>query len=88
MPNNKSAEKRMRNSEKKRQANKPVKSLTTSTGKRFLATVAEGDRAAAERACAEYSSVLDKAVKKGVLKANAASRRKSRATKKVAAMAG
>lgn len=84
MPNIKSAKKRMKTSEKQHQRNKAVKSRTRSTHKKLLNTLE--DKGAAQQSLNEYFSELDKAVKKGVIKANTAARQKSRAAKKVAAI--
>jgi ribosomal protein S20 len=43
---------------------------------------AAGDASAIKKTTSEYFSLLDKAVKHGVIKSNTAARRKSRATKK------
>lgn len=84
MPTTQSAIKRMKTSEKQRQSNKAVKSRAKSSQKKFLSSLE--DKGAAEQSLKEYFSVLDKAVKKGVIKANTAARRKSAAAKKVAAI--
>lgn len=83
MPNIKSAEKRVRQSEKNRAANRAVKSEIHTARK----PVVEGKLAKEDlaKAVAEYASTLDKAVKKGVIKKNTADRRKSRAAKRLAA---
>ncbi len=79
MPNIKSAKKRLRTSEKARQGNKSVKSRVTTARGKFYAAVAGDDQAAATTAFNTYCSALDKAVKRGAIKKNNASRRKSRA---------
>jgi len=79
MPNIKSAKKRLRTSEKARQGNKSVKSRITTARTKFYAAVASDDTAAAQTAFNTYCSSLDMGVKRGAIKKNNASRRKSRA---------
>lgn len=86
MPNTKSAIKRMRTSEIKRDANRGVKSGLTSIRRKFDEATAAGDASACDSAFKQYCSELDKAVKKGVIKANNASRRKSRAASRLASV--
>ena len=78
MPNIKSAIKRMKTSEKKRIANAAEKSRVRTARRTVTEAVSAGDRAAAESSFKAYCSMLDKAVKHGTIKANAANRRKSR----------
>ncbi len=78
MPNRNSAKKRVRTSEKNRVSNKSVKTRLATSRKSLLATIEGGDLAKSTQQFNEYSSLLDKAVKKNIIKANAASRRKSR----------
>ncbi len=85
MPTSKSAKKRMRNAERARDRNRPVKSAARTAGKALDTAVASGDAAKSKQALDKYFSALDKAAKKGVVEANTVSRRKSRASKKVAA---
>ena len=86
MPNIKSAKKTMRTSEERRQANFAEKSRLTGTRRKFLEAVAGGDKSAGESLFRTYCSHLDKAVKRGTIKANNANRRKSRAAAKLAAI--
>ena len=79
MPNIKSAVKRANTSKKKRQANRAVRSKVRTVRTNLLNAISSGNKAEAERLFRELCSVLDKAVKKGALKANTAARRKSRA---------
>ena len=83
----KSAEKRARQSAAQHTANHAAKSDVSTFRKHFLAAVAKGDKSAATAAFALFSSKLDKAAKKGVLKKNNANRRKARAAVKLAAFA-
>ena len=86
MPNTKSAEKRMRTSEKKRQANRSVKGRVATTRRKFSETVESGDKAKSEEHFKQYCSCLDKAVKQGIVKANTADRSKSRAAVRLASL--
>jgi len=87
MANIKSAEKRARQSSAQHLANHAAKSDVSAFRKRFLAAVEKGDKAVATAAFDAFSSRLDKAAKKGILKKNNASRRKARAAAKLAALA-
>jgi small subunit ribosomal protein S20 len=78
MPNRNSAKKRVRTSEKNRVSNKSVKTRLATTRKNLLAVIESGDLAESTQKFNDYSSQLDKAVKKNIIKANAADRRKSR----------
>lgn len=86
MPNIKSAEKRIRTAAKSRAKNRAVLSKI-STARRPILDAKEMDKAEAAKALAAYASTLDKAVKQGVIKRNTADRRKSRAAKRLAAVA-
>ena len=83
MPNIKSAKKRMLTSEKSRQGNMAVKSLIITERKKLYDTIIAGEEASIKDALSKYNSSLDKAVKRGALKANAANRRKSRAIARI-----
>lgn len=86
MPILKSALKRMRTSEKSRIKNANVKtSIKTVRGKMFAAAAAK-DKAAADKVYREYCSLLDKSAKKGVIKQNTATRRKTRAADMIRAL--
>ena len=86
MPNIKSAEKRVRVTEKKTLRNKIVKTQVKNAIKKFLAVVASGDKAAATEMFPHTCSVIDGAVSKGVLKKNTAANKKSGLAKKLNAM--
>ena len=86
MPTSKSAKKRMRTSAENRLRNSGVKSRVATAKKKLVDAIAKGDKAEAEKQSRAYCSCVDKAAKQGVLKANAASRRKSNVAKKLAAM--
>jgi small subunit ribosomal protein S20 len=78
MPNIKSAAKRMRQAEKRRQRNKMVRTELKHLRKKVLAAATAGQRQEAEQLFRRYCSRMDKAVKKGVVKKNTGSRSKSR----------
>ncbi len=78
MPNTKSAERRMRNSERKHSQNKSVKSRLKSLEKNFLASLKAGKKEDANHAFRAVASGFDKAAKTGVIHSSTASRKKSR----------
>lgn len=80
MPNIKSAKKRMRSSETRRIGNLAVKTRVKTARRKAREALEAGVAEAAGAAVREYSSVLDKAVKRGVITKNTAIRRKKRAT--------
>ena len=83
MPNIKSAMKRVKVNEKKNLRNRMIKSSMKTTLKKFDAAVA-GEPAPAQALLDASFSALDKAVAKGVLHKNAASRKKARLAKRLA----
>ena len=85
MPNNKSAEKRMRQEQKRRAHNRSVKSIvkTQVTKARQAITVTSVSAEDAEAAVRAAVSELDRAAKKGVIHRNNAARRKSRLMKQL-----
>ena len=78
MPNHKSAEKRVRQSEKRRVNNRSNRTKVRTYIKK-LRTALDSKQDVAQ-VLPETISVIDKAVQKGVLHANAAARYKSRLT--------
>jgi small subunit ribosomal protein S20 len=78
MPKTKSAERRMRNSERKRLHNRGTASRLRKLEKSYLALVATGPQAEAAQAFRNVCSALDKAVKAGVVHKATANRKKSR----------
>lgn len=84
MPNTKSAFKEMKTSAIKRDTNRGVKSGLATIRRKFLESVEANDASGSEASFRQYCSDLDKAVKKGVIKPNNASRRKSRAAARLA----
>lgn len=79
MPNIKSAKKRMRSSERQRVGNTAVKTKVKSARRQTREALSTGEVDVAAEAVRKYSSTLDKAVKRGVIKKNTAIRRKKRA---------
>ena len=84
MANHKSALKRIRNSEKKRQRNRVVRSRTRTEIKKARVLLDSGDLKNAVQATREAIRQLDKAATKGVLHRNNVARRKSRLMKRLA----
>lgn len=83
MPNNASAEKRMRQEQKRRAHNRRVKSIvkTQITKARAAINSTTVDTDATQEAIRAAISELDRAAKKGVIHRNNAARRKSRLMK-------
>jgi small subunit ribosomal protein S20 len=84
MPNNPSAEKRMRQEQKRRLHNRSVKSIVkTQITRARQAINSDTSVEAAEEAVRAAVSELDRAAKKGVIHRNNAARRKSRLMKQL-----
>jgi small subunit ribosomal protein S20 len=75
---NKSAEKRQRQNEKRRIRNKMEKSSIRSSAKKVLIAAQGKDKAAAQAALLDMIKRIDTAAGKGIVKKNAAARKKSR----------
>lgn len=73
-----SAEKRHRQSEERRIRNKAVKSSVRTSAKKFVALAQKKDVKEAEAALQDMIKKIDTAAGKGIIKKNAASRKKSR----------
>jgi small subunit ribosomal protein S20 len=86
MPNIKSAIKRVEVTKKKNLRNRMVKSQLKTIEKKFEATLAAGDKNAAELAFRNATAAADKAASKGVIHKNAANRKKAQLAKKVASI--
>ena len=80
MPNHKSAEKRMRQNERRRKINRGNRSRVRSAIKNFRSALSAGDATQVTALLPETISTIDKAVQHGVLHKNAAARYKSRLT--------
>ncbi|QQR89506.1 MAG: 30S ribosomal protein S20 [Myxococcales bacterium] len=86
MANHKSAEKRHRQSLKRREQNRHVRSTVRSFTKAVREAVEQGDSAAAQTAFARVARSIDMAVSKGVFHRKTGSRYISRLHTKVAAL--
>ena len=83
MPNHKSAEKRMRQNEKRRLINRSNRGRLRTGVKKLRALLEAGGAGDAQALLPETVSLIDKAVQKGVLHRNAAARHKARLTARV-----
>jgi small subunit ribosomal protein S20 len=80
MPNHKSAEKRMRQNEKRRDVNRSNRGRLRTSIRKLRTALTAGDATSAQELLSATVSTIDKAVQKGVLHRNAAARYKSRLT--------
>ena len=80
MPNHKSAEKRVRQSEKRRVINRSNRTKVRTFIKKLRTALDSGKGDDIQQALPVTISVIDKAVQKGVMHKNAAARYKSRLT--------
>ncbi len=87
MPNHKSAEKRMRQNEKRRKLNRGNRTRVRGAIKTLRSALTAGDGAKMVELLPITVSTIDKAVQKGVLHKNAAARYKSRLTRHTTATA-
>lgn len=78
MPNTKSAERRMRNSERKHAQNQSVKSHLHRLEKSYRAALAAGKKDEAAKLLPSVHSAFDKAAKSGVLPRPTVNRKKAR----------
>jgi small subunit ribosomal protein S20 len=78
LANSKSAEKRIRVSEQKRQRNRPYRSAARTYVKKAEIAIRAGDAEVAATAVGDAISMLDRVAGKGVIHPNNAARRKSR----------
>ena len=83
MANSKSAKKRVTVAERNRVRNQAVKTRIKTMAKKVLATVEDQNLEAAKAALSIAYKELDKAVTKGIIKKNTASRKKARLAAKV-----
>lgn len=84
MANHKSAEKRVRQNEKRNAINRSNRSKVRTQVKKLRAAVASSDKSLSTELLNPTISVIDKAVNKGIIHKNTAARYKSRLTKHVA----
>ncbi len=88
MANTAQARKRARQSEKRRQHNASMRSMVRSAIKNVRKAIAAGNKAAAETALRESTSVLDRiADKQRIIHKNKAARHKSRLAAQIKALA-
>lgn len=78
MANIKSAKKRARQSEKRRQHNAGMRSMVRTYIKKVLAAIASGDKKLAQEALQTAQPIIDRAAGKGLIHKNNAARHKSR----------
>ena len=83
MPNHKSAEKRERQSERRRIINRRNRTQLRTSIKRLRGALAGGNAKEISSLLPDTISEIDKAVQKGVLHRNTAARHKSRLTNRV-----
>lgn len=83
MPNHKSAEKRVRQNEKRRAVNRSNKGSLRTQIKKLRAALTAGDKAQSQELLNPTIALIDKSVNKGVLHKNTAARHKSRLTRHV-----
>lgn len=86
MANTRSAEKRIRVTERRTLRNRRVKSRMRTAIRRFEAAVAEGDTETSATLFEKATSNIDRATAKGVIHKNQASRRKARLAKRLNAL--
>ena len=86
MANHKSAEKRVRQTERRNEVNSRNRSHLRTQVKKLRAAIESGKRDEARAMLAETVSLIDRSIQKGVLHQNAAARHKSRLTSKVNGM--
>jgi small subunit ribosomal protein S20 len=80
MPNHKSAEKRVRQSEKRRAINRGHRTKVRTYIKKLRTALDAGNSEDVQKVLPDAISVIDKSVQKGVMHKNAAARYKSRLT--------
>ena len=87
MPNIKSSERSVKTDAERRAKNFAVRSTVKTVTRKTREAVAAGKTEDAKTLLTKASSVIDKAVAKGVIHKNAAARKKSRLARKLNAMA-
>ena len=86
MANHKSAEKRARQSSKRRERNSNAKSSVRTWEKKLRAAVSSKDSKAAQELLREFTSRIDKAAQKGIVHVKAASRKVARISSQISAL--
>lgn len=87
MANHKSSIKRARQTIVRTERNRAAKSIIKTLRKKTLSAVAAGDKDAAAKASALFSSSVDKAAKRNVIHPNKAANLKSKTAKAIASIA-
>lgn len=87
MANHKSAEKRIRQTEKRTLVNRSNRSRLRTQIKKLRAALLQNDKAQSTELLNPTISIIDKAVNKGIIHKNTAARYKSRLTKHVGNLA-
>ena len=87
MPNHKSAEKRVRQNEKRRNINRSNRSRVRTQIKKLRSALGASDTTLSQELLNPTISTIDKAVNKGILHKNTAARYKSRLTSHVSKLA-
>ncbi len=87
MPNHKSAEKRVRQNEKRRAVNRSNRSDLRTQIKKLRTALTASDKNQSQELLTPTVSAIDKAVNKGILHKNTAARYKSRLTSHVGKLA-
>ena len=87
MANHKSALKRVRQNEKRKEINRSNRSKLRTSIKKLRTAVAGSDKTVSGELLLSSVSLIDKAVNKGIIHRNTAARHKSRLTKHVNALA-
>lgn len=88
MANIKSAKKRARQSEKRRQHNASMRSMVRTYIKKVLAAITAGDKKLAEESYKAAQPVIDRMARKGLIHKNKAARHKSRLSAQIKKLAG
>ncbi len=86
MANTSQSRKRARQGEKRRQHNAGYRSMFRTFIKNLLAVIETGDKAKAQEAYKEVTSVIDKTANKGLIHKNKAANQKARLNARVKAM--
>ncbi len=87
MANIKSAKKRAKQAEKRRQHNASRRSMTRTYLKKIVAAIDAGDKEAAQSAFQVAVPIIDRMATKGLIHKNKAARHKSRLSAKIKAIA-
>jgi len=86
LPNIKSSERSVKTDALRRSQNLATKSMVRTAARKVASSIESGNANEAKTLLTNASSVIDKAVAKGVIHKNAAARKKSRLAKKINAI--